>query len=164
MRSFSLIALLSLIGMLAGPAHAAAESKQNITLKNVAEIEVEVTAPNGKKEMKREPVVKAIPGTEVIFTTTFSNAGTRPAGNVVLTNPVPDNTAYVAGSAAGPNTEITYSVDGGKTFSTPEKLKIKEGKKERPALPSEYTHIRWTYKGELVPGKSGEVSFRVVIK
>jgi uncharacterized repeat protein (TIGR01451 family) len=164
MRPFSLIALFSLIGMLACPAHAAPEAKQNITLKNVAEVEVEVTVPNGKKEKKREPVKKAVPGTEVIFTTTFSNAGTKPAGNIVITNPVPDNTSYVGGSGSGANTDITFSVDGGKFFSTSDKLKIKKDNKERPALPAEYTHIRWSYKGELAAGKSSDVSFKVVIK
>jgi hypothetical protein len=72
---------------------------------------------------------------------------------------------YQGGSARGANTTITYSVDGGKQYATPDKLTVKtpDGK-VRPALASDYTHIRWTYKGDLGVGKSGEVSFRAVIK
>ena len=164
MRPIPFIALVTLIGFLAGPAYAVAEAKQTITLKNVAEVEVEVTAPNGKKEKKRQPVSKAIPGTEVIFTTTFSNTGAKPAGNIVITNPVPANTSYVGGSAGGAGTDITFSADGGKTYGAPDKLKIRKDNQERAALPAEYTHIRWTYKGELPAGKSSDVFFRVVIK
>jgi uncharacterized repeat protein (TIGR01451 family) len=145
--------------------HPAAHAANAVELKSMAEVEVEVVNSKGKKELKRQPVEKAVPGTEVIYTTTFKNISDKPVGNIALNNPVPANTAYKGGSAFGPNTDITYSIDGGKTWGTPDKLKVKlpDGK-ERPALPSEYTHIRWVYKGELGVGKSGDVGFRVVIQ
>lgn len=119
----------------------------------------------GKKEKKREPVTKAVPGTEIIYTNTFANEGSKPAGNIVLTNPIPASTTYVGGSAFGVNTDITFSADGGKSYDVPEKIKIKaRDGRERPALPSEYTHIRWNYKGELAAGKQGNAGFRAVIQ
>jgi uncharacterized repeat protein (TIGR01451 family) len=166
MRIPAFIALTSalLISLPGAAADKGAPAKNNISVQSIAEQEVEVKLPNGKMERKRQPVVKAVPGTEIIFTTRFINQGKQSAGNIVLTNPVPANTAYVGGSASGDNTDITYSLDG-KAFNTPDKLKAKtpDGK-ERPALPAEYSHIRWTYKGELAASKSGEVSFRVTIK
>ena len=36
--------------------------------------------------------------------------------------------------------------------------------RERQAETRDFTHIRWSYVGELPPGKRGEVGFRVVIK
>jgi len=60
----------------------------------------------------------------------FINEGEEPADNIVLNNPVPENTHYVADSARGANTDIDYSVDGGKRFGQPSQLFIeKNGKK-----------------------------------
>lgn len=135
-----------------------------IELKNVAEIEIETKDAQGKIERKRAPVSKAIPGTEVFYTTTFKNVGTKPAGNIVINNPVPANTSLVAGSVFGTNTDITYSVDG-KTFATADRLKVKDKDgKEVTATAADYTAIRWAYKGELAAGKVETAGFRSVIK
>ncbi len=135
-----------------------------VELKTVAEREVE-TVTNGKKETRRAPVNKAVPGDEIIYTTVFKNLAAKPVGDIVITNPVPNDSLYKADSASGANTVITFSADGGKQYAAPGQLtvKAKDGK-TRPAQPSDYTHIRWTYKGELGAGKSGEVSFRAFIK
>lgn len=141
-----------------------AHAADAVEVKNIAEVEVEVVDSKGNKTLKRQPVDKVVPGTEVIYTTTYKNLIAKPVGNIVINNPVPANTAYKSGSAIGANTDISFSVDG-KHFATPDKLTVK-GKdgKDRPALASEYTHIRWAHKGELAAGKSGEVSFRTLIK
>lgn len=142
------------------PAHAA----DAVEVKSIAEREVS-TAVNGKKTAHRVTVDKAVPGEEIIYTTTFKNLTGKPAGNIVITNPVPNDSIYKGGSANGANTTITFSVDGGKTYAAPDRLtvKTKEGA-NRSAQPADYTHIRWTYKGELGVGKSGSVSFRATIK
>lgn len=153
--AFALIALV----------HPAVHAADAVELKTVAEVEVEVVDSQGRKTLKRQPVEKAVPGTEVIYTTRYKNLIGKPVGNIVINNPVPNDTAYQGGSASGANTDISFSVDGGKTYASPDKLKLK-GKdgKDRPALASEYTHIRWALKGELPPGKGGEVGFRALIK
>ena len=158
------ITLLSATVAYAAPEKTAPAQNGNITVQSFAEQEVEVKLPNGKTAKKRQPVTKAIPGTEVIYTTRFTNQGKQAAGNIVINNPVPENTVYVGGSAFGENTTITFSVDG-KNFNTPDKLIIKtpEGR-ERTAIAGEYKQIRWTYKGELAPGKMGEIGFRVKLK
>lgn len=157
----SLSALLLAVSI---SAHAAPATPGAVEVKSIAEVEVEVVDAQGKKEMKRQPAAKAVPGTEVIYTTTFKNLIAKPVGNIAIMNPVPRETVYQNGSATGDNTDITFSVDG-KTFATPDKLKLKDKDgKERAVLPTEYTHIRWVYKGELGVGKTGSVSFRAVIK
>ena len=135
-----------------------------ILVKSVVETDIEVKTAQGT-EKKRVPVEKAAPGAEVIYTTTFTNQGSKPAGDVAVTNPIPANTSYVAGSASGDSTVITYSVDGGKTYAAADRLTVKtpEGR-ERSALPSDYTHIRWTWQGQLASGKTGTAVFRAVIK
>lgn len=161
-KKFILAALLALAAA-AAPA-VAQTAGGDIEFRNVAEQEVEVKAADGKMEKKRVPVAKAIPGAEVIYTSTFRNVGKRPAGNIQVVNPVPANTTLVGGSAFGENTEITFSANGGKTWAPADKVKVvgADGK-ERPAGISELTHVRWVYRGELAPGKQSAVGFRVVV-
>ena len=78
---------------------------------------------------------------------------------------IPKGTTYLDNSAFGNDAEVTFSVDGGKTYSAPEKLQINGADgKMRPALAGDYTHIRWTVNGPLAPGAGGSVSFRARIK
>jgi uncharacterized repeat protein (TIGR01451 family) len=160
--NFLFLSLAATAGSLAyaqaRPAHG------NIEFKNVAEVEIEAKGPDGKTEKKRGTVQKAIPGTVVFYTSTFRNLGAKPAGNISITNPVPANTTLVAGSAYGAGMEITYSADGGKTWATADKVRVKGADgKERAAGISEFTHIKWNARAELAPGKQGEAGFRVVV-
>jgi uncharacterized repeat protein (TIGR01451 family) len=143
------------------PAHAAEPG--SLKLANIAEIEITVVDKDGKTVSTRTPVGTAVPGDEIIYTTTFENISNKPAGNIVITNPMPNDTTYR--SASGANTEITFSIDGGNQYAAPDKLIVttSEGN-TRPAVPSDYTHLRWAYKGELGVGKTSQVSFRTVIK
>jgi uncharacterized repeat protein (TIGR01451 family) len=134
-------------------------------LKSIAQVETEVIDKDGKKALQRTPVQKAVPASEVIYTTTFQNIIDKAVGNIVINNPIPNDSEYKAGSAFGRDCEILFSADGGKIFAKAENLKVKGADgKERAALPREYTHIRWTYQGQLMAGKSGDVGFRTVIK
>lgn len=154
--------LLVLLGSFLSVANAADAA---IKVTSIAQIETEVTGKDGKKTHQLTPVTKAVPGTEVIYTTTFENTLDKPAGNININNPIPNDSEYVGGSAFGKDCEILFSVDGGKTFGHAENLKIRSADgKERTALPKEYTHIRWNYKKQLAPGKVGEVGFRATIK
>lgn len=147
------------------PAHAQGNGAAGkIELRNVAEVEKVVQTAAGKTETKRVPAEKAPPGAEVIYTSTFRNNGSKPAGNIVIVNPIPAHTTLVGGSAAGDNTEITFSADGGKAWAPADKVRVRGADgKERPAGLSEFTHVRWAYRGELAPGKQGAVSFRVTV-
>ncbi|MEQ1813845.1 MAG: hypothetical protein ABL860_05265 [Candidatus Nitrotoga sp.] len=141
----------------------AAQQPGSIELKNIAEIEVKTTDAKGKVAIKRMPADKAIPGTEVIYTTTFKNIGDQPVGNIVINNPLPRHTTLVADSIFGTNTDITYAVDG-KNFAPPNKLTVKDQNgKDITATTKDYTHIRWSFKGDLEAGKSGQVGFRAKV-
>lgn len=160
---FTLHSITTFVAVLLTAVHLSAQAAA-VDLTSVAEIEVE-TVKNGKKQIKRTPVTRAVPGDEIVYTTVFRNNSDKPTGNIVITNPMPNDSLYKANSAAGANTDITFSVDGGKQFAAPGKLSVKTADgKTRAAQAADYTHIRWTYRGELGAGKSGEVSFRAVIK
>lgn len=137
----------------------------SIKVSSVAQTEVEVSDAQGKKHVERVPVAKAVPGTVVLYVNSFENVGKKPAGDVVMVNPIPANTEYQVGSAYGENTEITFSVDGGKNFAYAEKLKVKDANgQEHLAKADQYTHVRWAYKGMLAVDAKGEVGFKVTIK
>lgn len=143
------------------PAQAAAPG--TIKISNISEKEIEVVNEDGNKETKRVEVVTALPRDVIIYTTSFENISDKPADNIVITNAVPNDTTYK--SASGVNTDISFSIDGGKQYAAPDKLIVTtEENNTRAAVPADYTHMRWIYKGELGVGKTSEVSFRTVIK
>jgi len=164
MRKKMLI-VLSLLLFLSPQAMAADQGA--IELKSAAEVEVTIKNDKGEKEVKRVEAAKAnvTPGDAVIFTTYYSNNGQEPASDIVINNPVPEHMFYIDGTAAGSGTKIEFSVDKGKSFGAPDKLKIKGGDgKEKSAGPSDYTHIRWRLSKPLPPGEKGSVSFRAKVK
>ena len=61
--------------------------------------------------------------------------------------------------------EVDYSVDGGKTYGTLDKLGISTQGSDapRPATAADVTHLRWTLKNSMAPGASGFVRFRAVM-
>jgi uncharacterized repeat protein (TIGR01451 family) len=139
----------------------AAPGDGKVELKMAAEKEIEVTGANGEKIVQRVPAEKVIPGDEVIYTITYVNNGDEPAENLVVKNPIPEHMKYVAGSATGESSVITYSVDNGKSFDAPEKLTVKDAKGNMaPAKSTDYTNIRWTLSKSVAPKTSGLVSFR----
>lgn len=136
-----------------------------IELKTIAEIEITEIGSKGTKKIKRVPATKVIPGKEVIYTITATNTGEQAASKIKIKDPIPEHTIYVDGSAAGKNTVITFSVNGGKTYSKEKKLFVKnaEGKLVQ-AVAKDYTNIRWTFESELKPNQSASVWFRARVK
>ena len=103
------------------------------------------------------------PGDELRYTITFLNAGSMAvdAGSIVITNPLPDNTEYLEGTASGPNTVVVFSVDG-EHFAPDDALTV--GGRTGIAAASDYRAIRWTFGSELGPGESSFVTFDVRLK
>lgn len=146
-------------------AAAAAGAPTGMQLKTEAFQEVEVAGKDGKKEKKRQPLTRALPGQEVIYDISYHNASSKPAEAVVVNNPVPRGLSYLPGSAQGAGTRIEFSVDGGKTYGALEALKV-AGADGRPraAKAEEVTHIRWTLLAALKPAAEGRVTYRAVLK
>ena len=137
----------------------------HIQLKSVAQVEKEVFNQEGKKELKRIPADKVVPGDEVIFTTYYTNISKEVVENAVITNPIPEHMTYKPNSAQGSGAKITYSIDGGKTYNSPAKLFVYDAAgRQFPARPQDYTHIRWTFETPVPSGAKGEVSFRAILE
>lgn len=155
------VAAVMLVAM---PLAAWAQPKVEISIK--AEKEVTVTAKG--KQVKRKIAAKGVqPGEEIIYTLNYSNSGTEGAKDVVISDPIPEGTAYLPGSASEAG-EVSFSIDKGKNFRKPTLLtyevKGNDGKVlKKVATPDDYTDIRWTIPSIPAGGK-GSVSFKVRVK
>lgn len=135
-----------------------------IELKSSVEKVVTYTDSKGVERERLAATDTVLPGDVVIYTITYSNISDKAVDEVVITNPVPDATRYLADSARGENTTITFSVDG-KTFTAADELTVtdKDGK-TRPAVADDYAAVRWVFNGELPAGQRGIASFRAQVK
>ena len=149
-----------LAGSLGGQAFA--QDQGCIVLKSVAEQEKEVVNAKGEKTKQLVAAAKIVPGMEVVWTVTANNICKVPSEKVTINNAVPEHMTYVASSAIGPGSDITYSLDG-KTFGTPEQLLVKADGAQRQARSDEYRHIRWVFKNSLQPGAQAFARFRAVL-
>ncbi|HTG82047.1 MAG TPA: hypothetical protein VL949_08910 [Geobacteraceae bacterium] len=145
----------------------AAVAKPLVSVSITAEKEV-LVKKGDEKVKKRVPATKIIPGNVVFYTVNYINSGDEAATDAIIDDPIPQGTVYIPGSATGEHAEITFSIDGGKTFKKPTLLtyevKNKDGSIEkRTASPEEYTHVRWTIS-TIPAGAKGTVGFKVRIK
>ncbi|MFT5592602.1 MAG: putative repeat protein (TIGR01451 family) [Oceanicoccus sp.] len=125
---------------------------------------VEKQQDNGTSKVEWVKPDNIIPGDKVGYRISFKNTGDQPAADIVLNNPVPENTIYVDDSARGANSTIVFSVDGGKQFANPEQLFVELNGKKVPATAKDYTHVRWTLNSALPAGKDGSVQYVVQVK
>jgi len=111
------------------------------------------------------PAGVASPGDELVLTVTFANVSRQTLDGVRITQPIPPNMRYVAGSAIGPGSEVLYSVDGGASYGQPHELEViaADGTR-RAATADDYTHIRWSLKAPLEAGARGFARFRAVVR
>jgi uncharacterized repeat protein (TIGR01451 family) len=110
------------------------------------------------------PADRVVPGDEVFYTLEIRNIGTRPLPPPTVDFPIPEHMRYVANSAVGAGAEVSYSVDGGRTFDRPENLSVTAGGQPRSATPADYTHIRWRLKHTLKAKALALARFRAIVK
>jgi len=125
-----------------------------------------ITAHNVTAEAAHRDGKLARPGDEIRYSLVFTNSGQNSVKNVQFTDPIPQGTVYVLGSAAAPQpTRIDYSIDGGKTWSEqPMIVAVEAGKTvQKPAPRENYTHVRWTVLGSVAPGAQVTAEFRAQV-
>jgi len=161
-KHVSLIVVLALLTL-----PMAAMAKPLISVSITAEKEVK-EVKDGQKITRKIPAYKIDAGDVIFYTLNFINSGNETATSVVLDDPVPMGTVYLPGSAFGTGAEISFSIDGGKSFKKPSLL-IYEVRnpngtvEKRTATPEEYTNIRWLIN-RIEAGAKGTVGFQVRIK
>ena len=164
MHSRPSITVIAATGLLLLTAIAAAqEAADPLTIKAIAEVESKSIA-HGRQVIKLIPADRVVPGDRVIYTLEVRNTGAALEAPVIV-HPIPEHMRYVADSAVGPGAEVSYSVDGGRSFDRAENLKVpgKDGE-PRPAVAADYTHIRWRLKNSLKANSVAFVRFRALVK
>jgi hypothetical protein len=77
---------------------------------------------------------------------------------------VPQGLWYVleSATASAPTVAITYSIDGGRTYSPQPMIEVVENGERRsvPAPARMYTHVRWTVAGWIQPQGQVTAAFR----
>jgi hypothetical protein len=110
------------------------------------------------------------PGTNLAYTTTFTNIGVMASLNNFIVNPVPANTYFNVGSATssiattGLTVAITYSNNGGGSYAyTP----VSGGGGAPAGYDRNVTNVKWTFTGALSQGagaNAGSVAMTVMIQ
>ena len=147
-------------GLLLLPAVAVA--KQDVSIAITAEKEV-ITIEKGKEVKTRVQAKEAMPGDVIFFTIHFENKDKDAVTNVDVVDPIPEGMTYINGSAFGAGTEISFSIDQGKSFKQASVLTYEVNGQKRMASPEAYSHIRWLVK-KLDAGKSGIAGFKAKVK
>jgi len=130
---------------------------------------VTITASSSKKPTVTDPAVDTItvatpsvtlvksvdratarPGEVLTYSIAYTGTGSASSYGVTVTDVVPAAVLYVTGSATGALTTITYSHDGGATYTASDAAPV--------------THIRWSRTSPLAPGGSGTASFRAAVR
>jgi uncharacterized repeat protein (TIGR01451 family) len=164
-RNTGLIILYTVLlsGPWAGSA-VAQEAADPLTIKAIAEVESRI-AVGGHEAVKLITADRVVPGDRVLYTLEVRNIGAVAVISPVIIHPIPEHMRYVADSAVGPGAEVSYSVDGGRSFDRAENLHISGADGQpRPAGAADYTHIRWRLKNNLKANSVAFVRFRALVK
>ena len=119
--------------------------------------------PGGQETRRWIPADRLNAGDEIHYTVRVRNSGKEAVTDIVVTKRLPFGVRYLRNSAAGPAAEVQFSMDGGKTFATPDALARAAGggkKVARKALEGEYTHVRWVLAKPLGPASTALLRFR----
>jgi uncharacterized repeat protein (TIGR01451 family) len=137
---------------------------ERLSVKAIAEVEI-TAVERGREIVRLLPADRVVPGDQVIYTVEIRNQGAMTLPPPKVDYPIPEHMRYVEDTAAGPGADVSFSVDGGRTFDRAESLKVTgvDGRK-RPATAADYTHIRWQLKHTLKGNSVAFARFRAVVK
>jgi uncharacterized repeat protein (TIGR01451 family) len=145
-------------------ASVAQPASDSIVIKAIAEVE-QSSQIHGRESRKVVAADRVVSGDAVMYTLEVRNRAATSVPRPTVTYPIPEHMTYTPDSAVGPGSEVTYSVDAGLSFDTPENLKIREPAGQwRAATAADYTHIRWQLKNALKGNSVAFVRFRAQMK
>jgi uncharacterized repeat protein (TIGR01451 family) len=102
------------------------------------------------------------------YTISSENAGEMPANDLIITQTIPPQMAYVLATATGnEGAAITYSIDGGESFVAEPQVEVvqEDGSVALELAPAEaYTDIRWDFAQSLAPEVVVQVAYDVTVK
>ncbi|MGC1246067.1 MAG: hypothetical protein WA865_07640 [Spirulinaceae cyanobacterium] len=116
-----------------------------------------------------EGKVKVAPGDTLCYVVSGENSGDIEAENLVITQPIPEQTTSVLYSASNNDdaaAAITYSIDNGESFVAEPMIEVTlpDGTVELQPAPAEaYTHVQWDFAESLASATEVDASYEVTI-
>lgn len=104
------------IALLAHAVIAASDTETVVQTTLTAEVREPYVAEDGKQGRRFVSAGVVAQGDTVFYTVQIRNPTALAVRDVAVVQRIPANTTYVPGSASGPSTAVTFSVDGGRTF------------------------------------------------
>ncbi|MET0646149.1 MAG: hypothetical protein ABW208_05970 [Pyrinomonadaceae bacterium] len=168
-RAAAPLLALCVVALVGGAAFAQRQLKAAASaVRPEVKVELAGSVERGGARLALDKVEHVKPGEILDWQIVSSNEGTGAARNYKTVGHIPAGTVLVAGSAAGENgSNVTYSIDGGKTFSTQPVVEERQsdGTVKRVAAPvSMYTEVRYEWSDALAPGGKLSASYKVRVK
>lgn len=135
-----------------------------------AEKQIITTNAEGEQEVTWQALegeVTVRPGDVLRYTLLSENAGDKPAAELKINQPIPNQTAYVLESARANGAKLTYSIDGGQTYAEKPMVEVTQPDGTialEPAPAEAYTHIQWDYSESLKPMASVKAVYEVAVQ
>lgn len=131
-------------------------------------VELSGSVERGGSRIALDKVEHVKPGEILDWQIVSSNEGAAEARDYKAVGHVPAGTALVAGSAAAEGgSRVTFSIDGGKTYSTQPVIEERQPDgtvKKVPAPVSMYTEVRYEWSDALAAGGKLSASYKVRVK
>jgi len=143
---------------------AAVEIRSHVTVRTTVE-KLDKKLVGGQQVSQLRAADHLVAGDEVIYTLEVRNEGPTGVDDYAFTSPIPEHMVYVADSAVGPGADVSYSIDGGRSFAAPEELFVHGADgKQRAAVAADYTTIRWQLRNRLKTGSMALARFRALVR
>jgi uncharacterized repeat protein (TIGR01451 family) len=169
-KQLGLLPLLALSIVVLGGAAAFAQRQLTSAQAGRPEVKVELNGAveRGGQRLSLERAESVKPGEILEWRIVSSNEGSAPARDYKAVGHIPAGTSFVAGSAAAESgSNVTYSIDGGQTYSAQPVVEEKQadGSLKQVAAPvSMYTEVRYEWSDALAAGGKLSASYRVRVK
>src|SRR5919199_5984988 len=162
-----LLALCAVV-ILGGAAFAQRQLKSAAGGKPEVKVELAGSVERAGQRLSLDKVENVKPGEVLDWQILSSNDGTAEARDYKAVGHIPEGTTFVAGSAAAESgSTVTYSIDGGKTFSSQPIVEERQPDgtvKRTPAPVSMYTEVRYEWSDALAAGGKLTASYKVRVR
>lgn len=134
-----------------------------------SEMKTFLVTHGGNGDEVLEPTDQASPGDTVEYRLIYKNTSSQPLSGLVITGPIPANTAYVENSNRTPvEARFVVSVDNGTSFQSEPVKRVRtdaNGERQEAVVPpGQYTHVRWHPAGAIEPGEKEIFRYRVTVR
>jgi uncharacterized repeat protein (TIGR01451 family) len=161
---------LCVVALCGAAAAGLARGRSNSNASGRPEVKVALagTVARGGEAVALDKAESVKPGEILDWHIASTNEGAGAARDYKAVGQIPEGTSFVAGSAAAEGgSTVTYSIDGGKTFSTQPIVEVKQADgtvKRVPAPVSMYTQVRYEWTDGLAAGGRLNASYKVRVK